>query len=111
MPRQLFLPVQRQSFLTVHLLVLCPLLSPVGTKAGDIESRMTEWWTTRSIAAAVAMANSRGAREGMASLRTARFFIATHLILFRFTLGLSVRILAQRFANYESGDVALPLRA
>ena len=45
----------RQSVLPVHLLGLAPLLGSVGPVAGDVNSRMTEWCTTRSIAAAVAM--------------------------------------------------------
>ena len=45
----------RQSVLPVHLLGLAPLLGSVGPVAGTSNSRMTEWCTTRSIAAAVAM--------------------------------------------------------
>ena len=45
----------RQSVLPVHLLGLDALLGSVGPVAGTSNSRMTEWCTTRSIAAAVAM--------------------------------------------------------
>ena len=46
----------RQSVLPVHLLGLDALLGSVGPVAGDVSpGPMTEWCTTRSIAAAVAM--------------------------------------------------------
>ena len=47
--------VPRQLFLPVHLLGLAPLLSSVGAVAGDVKLQDDGVWTTRPIAAGVAV--------------------------------------------------------